>query len=51
MDIEVTGLRVASATEAACVWPLLSMCPHVSLEDAGYTELLVTSGTPEAGGM
>ena len=51
MDIEVAGLGVASATEAACVWPLLGVCPHVSLEDAGYTELLVTGGTPEAGGM
>ena len=51
VDIEVAGLGVASATEAACVWPLLGVCPHVSLEDAGHRELLVTGGTPEAGGM
>ena len=50
VDIEVSGLGVASAAEAAGVRPLLGVCPHVSLQDAGHRELLVTRGTLEAGG-
>ena len=50
VDIEVAGLGVAAATEAACVRPLLGVCPHVALEEAGHMELPVTGGAPEAGG-
>lgn len=50
VDIEVAGLGVASATEAAGVRPLLGVCPHVSLQEAGHRELLVTGGTHEARG-
>ena len=50
MAIEVAGLGVASATEAAGVRPLLGVCPHVSLQEAGHMELPVTGGAVEAGG-
>ena len=50
VDIEVAGLGVASAAEAAGVWPLLSVCPHVSLQEAGHGEGHVTGGAAEAGG-
>ena len=50
VDIEVAGLGVAAATEVAGVRPLLGVCPHVALEEAGHMELPVTGGAPEAGG-